>query len=337
MALKLFSAQTQTGQTVYCKLRRMADDCLRENSAAGGNAIGDFYAAPTDPYLPMPEKVAIARGTYEVTDDLVPYLKGYYRLYCWIQSGAAPDETVDEFLKEEEFYIDNDAAAAAPGTLLEKVQGLVKDVSGKLESADWTDAIASALKRYSTHNPKSVAVDVAGTGLHDYDLPVAWVAGFSEIKQIEFPLAQVPEALLDPDDFSFYLSTTGLKLRIVTFTPDAGESFRVTFTVPRLETEIEDNDLDAFANLAASICFEILAGRYVDTSNPAIQADAVNYRTKSGEAASRAKALLKFYKDHMGIQEDSDTPPSVAISNKVTNYPGGQGRLTHNRWARDRR
>ena len=65
-----------------------------------------------------------------------------------------------------------------------------------------------------------------------------------------------------------------------------------------------------------------------------IDADAVNYRTKSAEFAARAKRLLQLYKDHMGLKEDDTATPAAAVADHDEKYPGGFERLTHPRWTR---
>jgi hypothetical protein len=64
----------------------------------------------------------------------------------------------------------------------------------------------------------------------------------------------------------------------------------------------------------------------VQTSDPTIQADVVNYRTKSGEAAARAKRLRQLYHEHIGINAEG----GVAAAGVVT-APArpARGRLTH--------
>lgn len=230
-----------------------------------------------------------------------------------------------------------DLGNTAQDPLLIKIKGLVGASHGKLKDPDYQNAISAALARYSGDLQMLVAVDIAGTGSHDYDLPVAWVDGFSEVSQIEYPVGQVPEALLDKNDYALYLTPTGTKLRLLYAAPNATESLRITFPVLRTTGDINDNDLDAFAALAASICFEMLAGIYVGSTDPTIQADAVNYRSKSGEAAARAKALFKLYKIQMNIPDDDDMPAAAVVGSNQLNYPGGIDRLTHPRRYRNLR
>ncbi len=233
------------------------------------------------------------------------------------------------------------AVTATPESvdLLGKVQALVKDVSAKLSAADWSQAIADALKRYSKHRPLEATVDVTGDGTNDY--PVAnisgWVEGFSEPRQIEYPVDDVPADLLDEDEYELYRKTTGRVIRLINDTPEATETFRVTFTIPVIESTIPAQDVDAVAQMAASIALGMLAARYLDASDPSVAADVVNYRSKSQEAASMAKFYLNQYKQHLGLKDEDTVAPASAIGQQAPGYPGGGERLTHNRKDRRRR
>ena len=194
-----------------------------------------------------------------------------------------------------------------------------------------------AIKKYSRYRPNNSVADITGTGTHDYSLPSGWNDEFSIIRSIEYPVGNVPADYLDADDYEIYQSPTAKKIRLQTITPSASQSFRVTFTVPRTDTTIPDGDIDAVCNLAASLCLEELANAYVQLSDSTIAADSVNYRSKSYEAAQRAKAMMKLYKEHMGIKEDDITPAASAVKDMDMKYPGGGERLTHPRWRREKR
>ena len=228
-------------------------------------------------------------------------------------------------------------ASDAPA-LIDLVKAKVKDASGKLEDpADYENAIAEALNRYSKYKPLVLVVDVNGSDSRLYDVPGGWIDEFSMIASIEYPVDASQENLLDLEDYGLYRHPDGLKIRFVDAQPGTGEVFRITFTAIRTADAIPQGDLNAFTNLAASICLEILANAFLQTIDPTIDADSVNYRSKSSEAAARAKQLFKLYKDHIGIKEDDTTPPATAVADMDEKYPGGTDRLTHPRWARERR
>ncbi len=219
--------------------------------------------------------------------------------------------------------------------LTAKVQALVKDTDSKLAAEDWTNGIAGALGRYSKHRPKISVADIVGNGTYIYAVPAGWIKEFSNIESIEYPIGDNPPTYLDKeDDYEKYLTSSAEQIRLINDAPPATESFRVKFTVLRTEATIAANDLDAVANLAASICLGMLGSRYIGTGDSTMAADAVNYRTKSQECAARAKACLTFYNDHLGIKDDDTVPAASAVSSMTINYLGGGERLTHPRSAR---
>ena len=220
--------------------------------------------------------------------------------------------------------------------LVSLVTSKVKDDSGKISTSDLDSQISEALTRYSCSRPNRSTVDVIGNGTHDYSLPAGWIEGFSEIRDIEYPIGQIPALLLDDDDYAIYESPTGKKLRLLGDAPHASESFRITFSVPHIAPDtVPQNDLAALACLAASLCLEMLANAWIQSSDSTIAADSVNYRSKSQEAASRAKQMMKLYKEHLGLKEEDTVPAASAISSQEVDYPGGGDRLTHPK--RDRR
>lgn len=209
-----------------------------------------------------------------------------------------------------------------------KVVGIVSDDSGKLVNpADYDRNIAAAIALYSKHRPNLKVADITGNGGHDYDLPSGWIDEFSTVKGIEYPIGDVPATMLDADDYEIYQSPAAKKIRLINDSPSASESFRVTFTILRTDTTIPDGDIDALCNLSAALCLEDLANAFAQTSDSLINADSVNYRTKSDEFARRAKRLMQLYKEHIGIKDDDTTTASSVIAD----IPEAQGRLTHRR------
>lgn len=219
-----------------------------------------------------------------------------------------------------------------------RVVGAVKDDAGKLANpGDYDRNIRAAIARYSRHKPDLKIVDVTGNGTQEYSLPTGWVDEFSMIISIEYPVGNVPATLLDPEDFEIYRTPAAKKIRLISATPEATETFRVAFSAPRAETTVPANDVEALVNLATSLCCEDLANAYAQTGDSTLNADVVNYRTKSGEFAARAKRLMALYKEHLGVKEDDSTPAASAVRDLDMKYPGGGERLTHPRRDRKRR
>lgn len=211
--------------------------------------------------------------------------------------------------------------------LIDLVKAKVKDDSGRLtDTDDYLPAIDGALERYSRHKPKVLVVDVDADLLPGLPLPAAWVEEFSTIKQVEYPVGSQPPQILDAADWYLYRAPQGWRLYLVGEQPAFGATARLTITTLRNAGDIPAGDLDAVTCLAAASCLETLASLFVQTSDPTIQADVVNYRTKSGEAAARAKRLRQLYQEHIGIGAES----SVAAAGAVAAPPRtSRSRLTH--------
>lgn len=211
--------------------------------------------------------------------------------------------------------------------LIDLVKGKVKDDSLRLtDTDDYQPAIDGALERYSRHKPKVLVVDVTADLEPGLPLPAAWVEEFSTLKQVEYPVGQQPPSLLDGADWYLYRAPQGWRLYLVGEQPAFGNTVRLTFTTLRNAGDIPAGDLDAVTYLAAAACLETLASLFVQTSDPTIQADVVNYRTKSGEAAARAKRLRQLYNEHIGVDAEGGVAAAGAVASP--NRPAS-GRLTH--------
>lgn len=194
------------------------------------------------------------------------------------------------------------------------------------EQDDVTAAIDAALALYSKHMPKKDADDLAGDGTHDLELPAAWVDEFSIIKSVEYPVDEVPAILINKSDWTIYQTPTAKVLRLLSDTPETGESVRVTYTVPRVEADVRHGDEDAVASLAAANCCDVLANIFTQTGDSTISADSTDYRSKGDEFARRAKALRQRYYDHMGIKADAPQPGFGVMAEAPAD---GRIRLTH--------
>jgi len=75
--------------------------------------------------------------------------------------------------------------------------------------------------------------DITGAGSYDLALPAEWEEGFSEVKQVFFPLAaddrDSPE--LESDDWELNQKPDGLVLWLLNDTPAVGQTLRLKFTV----------------------------------------------------------------------------------------------------------
>lgn len=211
--------------------------------------------------------------------------------------------------------------------LYDLTKGLVKDDSGKLsDPADYEQGIAAALKRYSKHRPRVAVADLPGTGGNDLDLPADWLPDFSAVTSCEYPVGNVPATLLDRDLWQLYSTPAVTRLRLLAAQPGATETVRITYTILHDEASVPESDLDALACLAAANCLRQLAAAFGQTSDPIIQADVVNYRSKSDEFRRLADSLEKQYKDHLGLKDSDTTPPAMVTARPPERR---RTRLTH--------
>jgi len=213
--------------------------------------------------------------------------------------------------------------------LVELVKSKVKDDSGKLtDPDDYLTAITSALNRYSKVRPFPVVVDIPGTGANDCELPSDWLDGFSSVTSVEYPVDLVPEQILDRRDWKIYGTPSGKKLRLLNMKLPASEVLRLTYTVCHTEDSVSAVDLEADSDLAASVCCSMLSAASGQNSTPTIQADSVDYGSKTDQFRRLADFLESRYKGHLGIK-DSDTVGAAMAS--AAPQDSGRTRLTHGR------
>jgi hypothetical protein len=209
------------------------------------------------------------------------------------------------------------------------------DESGALVAPDDYDrCIAAALRKYSKDKPYQVIEDIPGDGTAQYDIVLGWSPEYSHIVSIEYPVGDVPPTVLSDDQYSLISQSGTLRLSFRLGTNDA---LRITYTAIRSADDVPEIDVGAFCFLTASYCLELLANQFVQSADSTINADVVNYRSKSSEATARAKRLMALYMDAIGLKEGDITPPASSTADFDEKYPGGSERLTHPRWARRKR
>jgi hypothetical protein len=190
--------------------------------------------------------------------------------------------------------------------------GKTLDGANVLQQGHIEGNILEALKRYSKARPRPLVADIAGDGGHDYALPAGWSLGLSVLESAEYPTGNLPETLIDKEEVKLYNTPAGTMLRFYLVTPKVGETIRICFTGLHTEATVPEADLEAVANLAASLCCRQLAQRYAGTSDSTIGADVVSYRSKGDEFARRAKELQGLFDNAIGIQDGDTAPPAMA-------------------------
>lgn len=167
---------------------------------------------------------------------------------------------------------------------------------------------------YSRARPRIIIGNLTGNGTNFLAMPTGWVEGFSVISSIESPPDAIPAEVLDSRDFYIGLDSAGAQRLVLLAAPANTAPVRVAFTVPRAlaaaagNTTVLDTDFVAFCDLAASICADAIAAKYARTSEPAFNAEVVNYRTRAMEWRDIAKRLWDRWMTGIGAGKDGALP-----------------------------
>jgi hypothetical protein len=235
-------------------------------------------------------------------------------------------------------YAISDFVAAMPAV----VQDGAARVSGTLQQF----VIQTITERYSKDAPLYVVSDIPGTGTNLIGTPTVpegqpgvFEPGFSIIDSIEYPIEQVPPQLVLDSDIRLYRTPSGYQIMLSFDTPGTNEVLRTTWTSRHSSdgSTVPDKDFYAVVDYASSLALEALAATYVQTGDNTLQADIVNYRTKSQEYLTLAKAIRKRYFVHMGVTEDAagdEQAPAFAIGNQYLEQNSGVDRLVHGKYSR---
>jgi hypothetical protein len=134
-------------------------------------------------------------------------------------------------------------------------------------------------------------------GEWEFALPIDWQTDYSQMIKIEYPGdRQEPDYL----DLADYLVLDGY-WRLRNESASADDTAYLTYTALHTEDTVPAGNREGLAKLAAAnVCFE-MAARFAKTEAPRVQADAVNYRTKSDEWRSLGKDFRKMAYELLGV------------------------------------
>lgn len=188
------------------------------------------------------------------------------------------------------------------------VDELVKDYSNTVKPDERARAIRAAVYKFSKDRPRQVVYDITANGSYDYLLPNVlgkeWVDGFSYVASVEYPAGEQIPSIVDESDYTIYDSGTRRVLRFLSSSPQSGYTIRMKYTTPWLLSKdfstIKDIDAHPVAALAASLCLRMVASYYMQTAEPSMAIDVIDYSRKSVEANLIADALENIYRDHLG-------------------------------------
>lgn len=200
---------------------------------------------------------------------------------------------------------------------------------------------------YSRVRPATKVADLTANGTNYLALPSGWVEGLSVIESIESPPDAVPPEVKDPRTYFVGRSTTAQRIVWLESAPANGATVRVAYTAPRVlaalaaNTTVLDPDFTAFTDLAASLCADSIAAKYARTSEPAFNADAVNFRSRAAEWRDVAKSLWTAWERGIGLYSGGDgqdggsnLPPASAYANWDARSSWGGWYINHPRLGR---
>lgn len=224
-----------------------------------------------------------------------------------------------------------------------RVTALLQEDAKFLTSDEIDEAINQALLQVNHDKPFTVPVDITGDGTQTYALPATFEKEFSDIKTVEFPAGEIPPIFLDrEDDWRFYEdpskpSGSQLRLLMLSRTPSATETIRVTIVIERVLTETTSN-LNATSFSAMVYKTLVLANRalaqiFSQTTNPTIEADAVDYGGRSQNFLFLAERWETQYKQIIGFGEESIEAAQAILEADIL-FAHGEDMLFHP--ARDR-
>lgn len=212
------------------------------------------------------------------------------------------------------------------------VDQFTQDDAGKASIDDRDRAIALAVQRYSKDRPREKVEDLTPSGANALPLPAAWEADFSDLRSLEYPLAQIPPSYIESDRYGLYNDGSAITIKLIDAVAVAANNVRATYTIAHVVSDAEDTipaaDREPVACWAAAALCDQLAAFYSGGTDATIQADSVRQQSKSQEYAARARSLRKRYNDELGIGEKRNVAAGAVVELRQDGS-SGQPRLTH--------
>ena len=203
------------------------------------------------------------------------------------------------------------------------------DYTTDLSAAEIVQCLEAALRIYSRDRPRWVTGQLSGDGsMTDFGLPRFWVAGFSSVREVEYPTGNNPRSVLEDFDWEILDSELGLQpTRLLRFysAPSSGtDNLIVRYSAIHVHTDELDTvpyaDLDALCWLAASIGADMLAAKMAGSSDATISSDSVNYRDGEQRYRSIAKQYMDLYLRHIGAGGAGADGSSVAAAGRLVDW-----------------
>ncbi len=190
---------------------------------------------------------------------------------------------------------------------IDELKRLVPQVEDELPVGSIEERLGDAVQFYSRIAPRTNGVkDYSGDdSTYEFALPSDWDEQFSRVRSIEYPQGYQDPEYLGTDQWFIYDTPSGQVLRLRT-TPSSGETARVCYTrmhnVSSQQDTVPEKDKRALCYLAASLIARNLESKYASHTEPMLEADVINYRTKQRQYADVADHFETLFKGHFGMR-----------------------------------
>lgn len=194
------------------------------------------------------------------------------------------------------------------------VEARTRDTGSVFTTAERDQAIGLAVQRYSLDRPRRLVVDVTADGSQVLALPAGWQADVSQLVSLEYPIGEVPPALIDWQLYQGPSATTILMDRAVA----AGTAVRATFTVAHTLSPAADTipvkDREAVSAWAAATLLDQLAAAKSGDRESSIASDSVDHGNAGDRYARRARELRQSYYDRLGLDPKRAVAAGVVVA-----------------------
>lgn len=199
------------------------------------------------------------------------------------------------------------------------VNAKLQDKGSFLTGDEVDECIISALNILNVDMPNQIPVDIDGLDtVKNYAIGTDFVKGYSQEKKLEHIVSSAtdddrPVFLRKTDDWFIYEDPTKaagsqMRLRLKLTQPSTGDTLRLTISTPFVllpTSTIETvRDGQALSAKALQLCFEALAARFTQTTDPTIDADAVDYGGAPDRFLLLARDWRNIYNHLAGLDEN---------------------------------
>jgi hypothetical protein len=202
-----------------------------------------------------------------------------------------------------------------------------------VSSTEQTQCIHSAVRTYSTRNPRLRSVELTPNSASEWNLSTeisGWADGFA-ITEVLYEYGTGNILPIDTNEWHIVLRGSTWYLRVPCL-PSSADGIWVYYASPHTvgatsgDTTLPAQDLDAVAKLAASECCALAAVSASDEKSSTISADSVDFGSIPISWRNREEELRNKYHSHMNARYPQ---PSV-FAEWDTISGGGRRSMFHN-------